>query len=88
MDQQKNKMVSFRLSDEEYLRMREHCEAIGARTLSEMARIAMDRLIESHGCSGHAINEQVRELKIKLRDLSSEVDRISHLVEHSNGANA
>ena len=88
MIQQKNKMVSFRLSDEEYVRLREHCEVIGARNLSEMARIAMQRLIDMPDGKQHAISEQVCELRVKVRDLSSEVERISHLVEHSNGADA
>ena len=84
----KSKMVSFRLSDEEYTRMREHCTLIGVTSLSEMARVAMERLIESQDGHGEAIREQVRTLRNRIRDLSSEVERISHLVEHADGQSA
>ena len=88
MVNQKSKMVSFRLSDEEYLRMREYCVVIGVRSLSEMARVAMERLIDSQNGNAEAINEQVRGLRSKIKDLASEVERISHLVENANGHSA
>ena len=88
MVNQKNKMVSFRLSDEEYSRMREHCALIGVQSLSEMARVAMQRLIEAQNADGETIYVQVRHLRSKIQDLSSEVERISHIVEQTNGHNA
>ena len=84
----KSKMVSFRLSDEEYTRMRAHCAIIGVPSLSEMARIAMERMIDSQNENGDAIYNQVRNLRSKIKDLSSEVERIGHLVEHVDGQSA
>ena len=88
MVNQKSKMVSFRLSDEEYTRMRQYCILIGVRSLSEMARVAMERLIDTQNANGDAIHEQVRNLRNRIRDLSSEVERIGHIVEHTDGHSA
>ena len=72
-------MVSFRLSAEEYERMREAESLHGVRSLSELARVAMNRMLcappEQVG-----LPEQVQDLRVRMETLSSEVKRLSRSV--------
>ena len=78
----KNRMVSFRISAEEYDRLRKAGSVHGLNNISELARVAMNRMLEaqqSH-CDapiGLGLPEQVQELRAKLEGLSSEVKRLS-----------
>jgi hypothetical protein len=77
----KTKMVSFRLSGEEYRLLQGACERSGARSVSELARSAMQRIILDTGSVGTDSTEaNLRELQIKLNVLSAEVDRLSRLI--------
>ena len=73
-------MVSFRLSPEEYSRYRSVCPTIGARSISELARVAIERLTAASGSSA-AIDTQVRALDQKVQMLSAEIERLSQIVE-------
>jgi hypothetical protein len=77
----KTKMVSFRLSGEEYRLLQGACERAGARSVSELARSAMQRIILDTGSLPTDSTEaHLRELQIKLDVLSAEVDRLSRLI--------
>ena len=76
----KSKMISFRLSDQEYLRLREACRLLGANSVSEMARMAMQRLISVPDGRELGVQEQVRSLHSKLDDLTLELNRLSKAV--------
>lgn len=77
----KTKMVSFRLSGEEYRLLQGACERAGARSVSELARSAMQRVILDTGTLPIDSTEaNLRELQIKLDVLSTEVDRLSRLI--------
>ena len=80
----KTKMVSFRLSGEEYRLLQGACERSGARSVSELARSAMQRIILDTGTvHEHAVNTteaSIHELQIKLDVLCAEVDRLSRLI--------
>jgi len=71
----KNRMVSFRLSAEEYDRLRQAGTAHGLNNLSELARVAMNRLLDTPAPVG--LPEQVQELRVKIENLSTELKRLS-----------
>jgi hypothetical protein len=82
----KTKMVSFRLSGDEYRLLQGACEKSGARSVSELARSAMQRIILDTGTIGADTAEaNLRELQIKLDVLSTEVDRLSRLMHAGSG---
>jgi hypothetical protein len=82
----KTKMVSFRLSGDEYRLLQGACEKSGARSVSELARSAMQRIILDTGTiSSDSAEASLRELQIKLDVLSSEVDRLSRLMRSGPG---
>jgi hypothetical protein len=76
----KNRMVSFRLSAEEYERLRHAGSMIGVTNLSELARVAMNRMLDSPRPEQVALEEQFRELRAKILNLSSELDRLSRAI--------
>ena len=79
----KSKIVSFRLSQEEYGRYRSACPAVGARSLSELARVAIERLT---GVSNPPpVDPLVRALDAKVRVLAAELERLSQIVGASKG---
>ena len=46
----RNRMISFRLSAEEYEKFRELCFSSGIRSVSEMARVAINTLLQQPTC--------------------------------------
>ena len=70
----RSRMVSFRLSPEEYARLQAVCSAQGIRSLSDLARTAMQRLIEHP-------SDEIGELRMQMKSLTSELERISRVLE-------
>jgi len=75
-------MISIRLSAEEYESFRELCLAQGARSISDLARYAMQRLLVNNNGDGpdDILRTRVRELDIKVNFLDQEVERLNRLV--------
>ena len=71
-------MVSFRLSEEEYEDLRHICLTAGARSLSDIARDAVHRLIGNGG-------EQKKDLESQLRLLNERIDAIDQEVRRLAG---
>jgi len=80
----RSKVVSIRVSDDEFRRLKEMCMDTGARCVSDLARDAMFKLIRSRDASpGDEDNElqtRVRELDEKLNALQGRVSRLAMLV--------
>lgn len=75
-------MVSFRLSWEEYRLLQGACLKAGARSVSELARSAMQRIILDAGIIDHGSTDaELRELQLKFSVLSAEVERLSRLMK-------
>lgn len=75
----RSKMLSIRLSDEEYRHLRTICEVRGARSVSDLAREAMLQLMPSHHArNGDAsVLSRIEELDERISLLQSEVSRLS-----------
>ncbi|MDR3718107.1 MAG: hypothetical protein P4K98_04845 [Bryobacteraceae bacterium] len=71
----RDKMVSIRLSDDEFIRVREACRMKGARSISDLARDAICRRV-----AGPSVREITGEdgLCARVEDLDH---RINHLQE-------
>jgi hypothetical protein len=87
MIDRRSKMVSFRLSWEEYQAYREACTTVGVRSLSELARAAMQHLINSRP-NGTSLNDQVRELRHQVLQLSRDVEHIAKRVDQQESFSA
>jgi hypothetical protein len=83
----KSKMVSFRLSPADYLRFRAICEQRGVDSLSDLARLAMERFAASKD-QPDSVSSELLDLRSQVRSLSVELDRIAHLVEDRKSVSA
>jgi Arc/MetJ-type ribon-helix-helix transcriptional regulator len=73
-------MVSFRVSPEEYRSLCQACSAQGVRSVSELARAAVQMLIKAKTVS-EAFDDQLQDLRTRVQFLSAELERLSRHVE-------
>ena len=73
-------MVSFRLSSEEYAAFQTICEARGIRSLSDLARTAVQSMAASQQ-HPDPLWRELGSLRSQVRNLSLEIDRISKALE-------
>ena len=78
----RSRMISFRLTAEEYDRFRELCYSNGIRSVSEMARTAINTMLSKpdRGPQG-TLETRVSELESRVHLLSVEIKKLS---QHSS----
>lgn len=76
----RSKMISFRLSPEEFQTLQLACTEQGIRSISDMARMAMLH-VASPPPPGDRLSAEVHDLRDKVRGLSFEMDRLSKVIE-------
>ena len=76
----KDKMISFRLPAEEYQRLCQIRSVTGVKNVSELARAALNRMLDFPNSDQSELHEKVQELRVKIQGLSSELDRLSRSV--------
>jgi len=64
-------MISLRLSEPEYEDLKAHSRAHGARNISELARLALQRMVEPAG-SQNGVAAKLSELDERLHQLEVE----------------
>ena len=69
-------MISFRLSQEEYQRFRALCAENGVRSISDLARTALQGLVAARHHSDPLALE-LCDLRSQVQTLSGEIDRLS-----------
>lgn len=65
-----NRMISFRVSDDEFEKLRQRSAAEGARSVSDYARVALAR--ESNG---------ERDMMQHLQQLTADVQRLTEILD-------
>jgi Ribbon-helix-helix protein, copG family len=73
-------MVSFRLSEEEYEELKHICATIGARSLSDIARDAVHRLLDDGVEPKRDLETELRRLSQKMEAIDNEVKRLAGIV--------
>lgn len=74
----RSRMISFRLTAEEYDKFRELCFTQGVRSVSEMARAAMHLLVQQPArLPQEALESRVAELEGRLHMLALEMKKLS-----------
>jgi len=72
----RSRIVSIRMSEEEFTTLRRICVATGARSLSDLAREAMRGLM--NGAKQESAGESSRiEYSAQMRDLEQKVEKLS-----------
>src|SRR5579871_579984 len=89
----RSKMVSFRLSEQEYQDLLRLCEQRGSRSISDLARDAVFNLLapahtnghgngngNGHAADGSVIEHRVHALDGRMQELDREVKRLAGLL--------
>ena len=82
----RSRMVSFRMSEQEYESLQTLCSARGARSLSDLARNAMQALL--HDGQGDGLASVVSQLQRRIDELDLEVKQLIQLVAAQKSASA
>jgi hypothetical protein len=72
----KRKMISLRLSEQEYETMRALLPKFGARTVSDFARLAMQRTISNSFASDSSLDAKLKELDRRLDFMEARVSSL------------
>jgi hypothetical protein len=82
----RDKMISIRLSDDEFSKVREACRVTGARSISDLARDAMRRLVAGMpGVAGDdGLCARVEDLDQRISHLQEQVSRLALLVREAD----
>lgn len=81
----RSRMISFRLTAEEYDRFRELCSTNGIKSVSEMARAAINMMLSQPARAPQgALEARVSELESRFRLLSLEMKKLSQNAGHNN----
>lgn len=81
----RNRLVYFRVSEEEFQLFTSMCQAEGARSISDLARVALQRLAQEHKGNTEdvfleklrLINEALNELWHKVQGINGHLDPVA-----------
>ena len=73
----RSRMISFRVSEDEYVGLKNLCINKGARSVSDMARDAVHRLMNNHSWPNNQLEFVVQVLQVRIEALDIEVKRLS-----------
>lgn len=78
----RSKMVTFRLSEQEYQELLSYCLNRGTRSLSDLAREALQELLASSNGdrNGDGLEIEVEKLHGRMEQLDHELKRLASLV--------
>jgi dynactin complex subunit len=83
----RNRLVYFRVSEEEFQLFSGMCEIEGARSISDLARLALQRLAQEHRLNTE--DDFIGKLKAineVLNELGDKVERLKTQLESADGA--
>jgi hypothetical protein len=77
----KTRMISFRLSQDEYECLRQTSESRGARSVSDYARVTLCRVVAGDPGTAESPETQIEEISQKMRELDYKVQRLAKVVD-------
>ena len=80
MQKRKSRIMSLRLSEEEYESLKSVYAARGVRSMSEFARDAMLQLVGHAAADGAPLEDRIQLLDGKLAMLEGEVNRLARVL--------
>ena len=79
----RSRMISFRLSEQEYEGLLNLCSVSGARSLSDLTRSTVQSLLP--GGENHGLATVVKQLQARMTELDLEVKQLAQLVVAQKG---
>ena len=80
MNKRKSRIMSLRVSEEEYENLKAIYASRGVRSLSEFARDAMFQVLGQDGSDGRTLEDRVQLLDGKVAMLEGELQRLSRAI--------
>ena len=74
----RSRMISVRLSEEEYLALRHLCSATGARSVSDLTRDAMRNVLR--GANREEPSANLEEFRAGMKNLETKVGQLEALI--------
>lgn len=73
----RSRMISVRLSEEEYVALRRLCSLTGARSVSDLTRDAMRILLSGSSKRDDVLGIRVDEFRSQMRSLDRKIEQLS-----------
>lgn len=73
----RSRMISVRLSEEEYVALRRLCSITGARSVSDLTRDAMRVLLSGGSKRDEVLGVRVDEFRSQMRRLDRKIEQLS-----------
>lgn len=85
--QNRTRIISFRVTEEEFQALKAFSAANGIRSISELARCALQEYVSANTVRTNDVEERIRWITGRLSLLDRAVERLAQLVEsyESNG---
>jgi uncharacterized protein YceH (UPF0502 family) len=74
LTKRRTRLISFRVYEEEYEQLKNHCQCHGIRSISDMARIALDRLANDVSTGAGILEERIEALDGRVIALERRFD--------------
>ena len=87
MIRRKTKMISFRISPDEYHKLRDACMSQGVSSVSELARAAVDTILKHNG-SPKPVSEQLADLRERVETLAADIEHLARNLDTGSRADA
>jgi len=77
----RNRLVNFRLSEDEFEKLRDCCASFGARSISDFARSSVLSRLEQDPQQESQASHRINHLDYKVSELETRVGQLLHLLE-------
>ena len=83
----RNRLVYFRVSEDEFQQFNKICESVGARSISDLARSAIQRMVRDgnhHAAASDPVSAKLTTLEMIVGDLDRKVQHLTSLLATSD----
>lgn len=84
----RTRLIYFRVSEDEYQRFSDICRSSGSRSISDLARSAMERMMQADSPQEAQVSTKLALLEAAVSELSNKVHNLSQSMSIGNGASA
>ena len=82
----RSRMISIRLSEEEFLGLKRLCAITGARSVSDLARDAMNLLLKGPAAGPDGLGARMDEFRTQMRTLERKIDELPARISSGSAA--
>ena len=84
----RNRLIYFRVSEDEYQKYNHACASTGSRSISELARSAMESIVQHSDKHEDRLTERLSVIETLVSDLNRKVHELSVSISRAVASNA